>query len=315
LFKFSKKQKIIEIGKVKMGGQPGELPTVLAGTIFYGGHKIVTDPAKGEFDRKAAEDLIKKQDEMSDLTGNPCVVQIFSESEESMKKYIDFVAGVTDSPFLIDSTDAKVRAAGISYTGEVGMLDKAVYNSINSSVTEEEIDILKNVGLKSSIILAFNVKDVSVKGRIAVLTDGAGVAPKGLLDIADDVGVKNKMIDVAMTPMGSGAGSSVLSTYVIKSKFGLPAGSGIHNAVSAWVWLKKIKKELPTGKEIRKYCDISSNVVQIATGGDFVLYGPIENADRAFPVCAMADIFVAEATSTELEIQASESHPFKKLMG
>ncbi|RJS86070.1 tetrahydromethanopterin S-methyltransferase subunit H, partial [Candidatus Bathyarchaeota archaeon] len=37
MFKFNKKQKIFEIGKVKIGGQPGELPTVLIGSLFHEG--------------------------------------------------------------------------------------------------------------------------------------------------------------------------------------------------------------------------------------------------------------------------------------
>ena len=40
MFKFKTPQKIFQIGKVKIGGQPGQLPTVLIGTIFYEKHKI-----------------------------------------------------------------------------------------------------------------------------------------------------------------------------------------------------------------------------------------------------------------------------------
>lgn len=274
----------------------------------------MSEPNKGEFDKTTAETLIKSQEEMSDVTGNPCMVQIFSESAEAIRKYIDFVTKVTDSPIIIDSTDANVRLTGTEYAKEIGVLNKSVYNSINPSITEEEIKKLANLGLKNSVILAFNVKDVSVKGKVEVLTTGAGVASKGLLEISDAIGVTGKLVDVAITPIGAGAGQAVLATYILKSKFGLPVGSGIHNAVSAWLWLKKAKKTFPTGKEMAKVCDISSNVIQILTGGDFVLYGPIENADRAFPVCAMSDLFVAEATSSELQITPSENHPLKKLI-
>ena len=36
MFKFDKEQTVFDFAGVKMGGQPGEYPTVLAGTIFYG---------------------------------------------------------------------------------------------------------------------------------------------------------------------------------------------------------------------------------------------------------------------------------------
>ena len=39
MFKFNTKQNVYEIGKVKVGGQPGETPTFLIGSIFWLGQK------------------------------------------------------------------------------------------------------------------------------------------------------------------------------------------------------------------------------------------------------------------------------------
>jgi len=46
VFKFEKEQNIFDIAGVKIGGQPGQLPTVLIGSIFYHKHKIVIDEKK-----------------------------------------------------------------------------------------------------------------------------------------------------------------------------------------------------------------------------------------------------------------------------
>jgi tetrahydromethanopterin S-methyltransferase subunit H len=46
--KFEKEQKVFDSSGVKVGGQPSEYPTVLIGSIFYDGHKIVTDAMKGD---------------------------------------------------------------------------------------------------------------------------------------------------------------------------------------------------------------------------------------------------------------------------
>ncbi|MHC1601366.1 MAG: tetrahydromethanopterin S-methyltransferase subunit H, partial [Candidatus Nezhaarchaeales archaeon] len=259
--------------------------------------------------------LIKKQDEMADITGNPCMVQVFSESVEAMKKYIDFVASVTDAPFLIDSTEPKVRVEGAKYAKEVGLIDRAVYNSINASITEEELNMLKELKVPNSIVLAFNPTDPSIKGKVAVLTTGGGVVSKGLLEIANECGVKAILIDVAATALGSGAGAALASTYVIKSKFGYPAGSGIHNVVSSWPWLRRLRKELPNGREIFRYCDIASNALQVMVGGNFVLYGPIENAEHVFPVIAMTDSLVTDMACLELGLTVSDEHPYKRLVG
>ena len=41
MFVFEKEQYIYDVAGTKIGGNLGENPTVLMGTIFYSGHKIV----------------------------------------------------------------------------------------------------------------------------------------------------------------------------------------------------------------------------------------------------------------------------------
>ncbi|MCD4840680.1 MAG: tetrahydromethanopterin S-methyltransferase subunit H, partial [Methanosarcinales archaeon] len=119
MFTFQKVQDIVNIANIKIGGQPGEYPTVLAGTIFYNKHSIVLDPGKGIFDKPAAEKIINRQQELSDETGNPCMVHIYAESTEAAMRYLDFVSNVTDAPLLIDSTESRVRMAAASYVSEI----------------------------------------------------------------------------------------------------------------------------------------------------------------------------------------------------
>jgi tetrahydromethanopterin S-methyltransferase subunit H len=53
--------------------------------------------------------------------------------------------------------------------------------------------------------------------------------------------------------------------------------------------------------------------MQQLVGGDFVLYGPIENALYTFPMAAMADIMIAEASS-DLVSQTASRHPLNRLV-
>ena len=318
MFIFDRKQEVYDIGGLKIGGQPGEYPTVLAGTIFYAKHYLVEDADKGIFDKKAAEDVLKKQEEFSDMTGNPCIMQIFSETVEAMEKEIAFCTDVSDVPFLIDSTVADAKIAGLKYAAEVGLIDKAVYNSINISCAEEELEVIKNSGVEASIVLAYNPKDSTVAGKIDLLDTGAGTVEKGLVYLAQDIGITKPLCDNATMPIGSGAGSAVAAGFAVKSKFGIPVGLGIHNAPSAWVWLKTFRKENATkgpdgwkglGADVFEICDIASNVIPIVAGQDFVLYGPIENAPLAFPLIGMTDMIISEANIAEHGIEAVESHP------
>jgi len=139
VFKFDRKQEVFEFGKFKVGGQPGEYPTCCIGTMFYARHKIVSDPEHGVFDVNAAEKLWNTQVEMSDITGNPCFNQIVAESNEAMAKEIDWFVKVSDYPFLIDSSAPAVRAFGVKYATEIGVANRAIHNSINASITPEEL--------------------------------------------------------------------------------------------------------------------------------------------------------------------------------
>ncbi|MGB4611159.1 MAG: tetrahydromethanopterin S-methyltransferase subunit H [Methanothermobacter thermautotrophicus] len=310
MFRFDKEQIVLDIAGTKIGGQPGEYPTVLAGTIFYGGHSIIEDEKAGVFDKDKAEALIKTQEEMSDVTGNPHIVQTFGQTPEAIVKYLEFVGDITDAPFFIDSTSGEARIAGANYASEVGLEDRAIYNSVNMAADESELEALKETKLSASIVLGFNPMDPTVDGKIGIWEDGAGTIDKGLLEMAAECGIDKYLMDVAVTPLGQGAGVAVRTSFAVKSKWGYPVGSGIHNVPSAWDWLREYKKD---HKEAWPVCDVGSNLIQQMAGGDFVLYGPIENAKMAFPACAMADIFISEAAK-DIGTEPVEDHPFFKLL-
>lgn len=310
MFKFEQKQEVFDVYGVKIGGQPGEYPTVLAGTIFYAGHNIISDENKGIFDKDKAETLLNTMDEMTDLTGNPNIVQIFGATPEALLKYIDFVTSISDAPFLIDSTSADARIAGAKHVTESGLAERTIYNSINMSIDTEEIEAITNSDITSSIILGFNPTQPGVEGKIELWDNGAGILEKGLLEIADDCGIFKPLMDVAVTPLGQGGGSAIKATINEKSKWGYPAGSGVHNVPSAWDWIKNYKKDYP---EVWPVCDVGANIVQQMAGGDFVLFGPIENTRKAFTACAMTDMFIAEANEA-IGINPIDSHPYKNLL-
>ncbi|APH38284.1 tetrahydromethanopterin S-methyltransferase subunit H [Methanohalophilus halophilus] len=310
MFRFQKDQKIANIAGVKIGGNPGELPTALAGTIFYEGHDIVENANEGLFDHKIAEELLISQRASSDETGNPCLVHIFGNTEQALRNYIDFVSEITDSPFLIDSPDPLARMAAAEYVSEIGLGDRAVYNSINMTIGEKERKVLKDSDIDSSIVLGFNAMDSGFKGRMQLLESGISSMDKGLIDIALECGMCNILIDPGVTPMGNGSGVCLRITLASKAKWGFPVGSGIHNAPSSWEWLRDKKKHDPL---VFKMCDIASAVMQQSAAGNFVLYGPIENAPYIFPVAAMSDIMIYESAE-EFEIEPASSHPFNRLV-
>lgn len=295
-----------------MGGQPGEYPTVLAGTIFYGGHNIINDELTGDFDPARAETLLNDMITISETTGNPCIAQVFGQTEEAIVKYIEFVGEQCELPFLIDSTSGDARVAGAQYTDEVGLTERAIYNSINMAADKSELEALKETNIDASILLGFNPMNATVEGKIAMWENGDdGAYEKGLLEVADECGINKFMMDTAVTPLGQGAGVAGRTSFAEKAKWGYPVGSGIHNVPSAWDWLRDYKKE--GHKDAFTVCDIGANILQVMCGGDFVLFGPIDNASIAFPAIAQTDMFIAEAAA-DLGTEAVESHPMNNLL-
>lgn len=313
MFKYGNQLKVYSIGNAKVGGQPGEYPTVLAGSIFYIKHKIVTDVKKGLFDAEVAEKLVRTQEEMSDITGNPLWLQIVADYGEAMERYIEWYADKGTDAFLIDSTVAEAKMAGAKKADEIGISDRVIYNSIGPSIQESEAETIRSAKFTASIILGFNPKDMSVKGRMNMLTKGDAGQAKGMLTLGEELGITRPLVDVAATPLGSGAGSMYRSIFAVKSLLGEPVGGGYHNITSAWPWLKKFKKQ--PGKESSYLpSDIGTNLLAIAYGCDFCLYGPIEHAIEVFPAVAMSDIIVAEAAKDlGTEVQAGD-HPLLKLV-
>jgi len=174
----------------------------------------------------------------------------------------------------------------------------------------DEIAAVKESDISASIVLGFNPMEAGVEGKLNIWENGGSVLDQGLLPMSEDCGIDKPLMDVAITPLGQGAGPALRTSFAVKSKWGLPVGSGIHNVPSAWDWLRGYKKDHP---EAWPVCDVGSNLIQQSVGGDFVLIGPIENAKMAFPACAMADIFMAEA-ARDIGTEHIDEHPIVKLL-
>jgi len=300
MFRFNTPQQVFEIGKVKVGGQPGELPTVLIASIFYEGQKIVIDENKGEFDVKAAEAMLNRLEELSDLTGNPFMLDVVGTSEEAFRKYIDFISETTEAPFLIDAISPKLRLSASQYISETGLTERAVYSSITKGSPPSELEKLKETGIKAAVILAENPADNSTQGKIA--------ATEQALARAREAGIEKFLIDTSIPAFGPEMGPAVRAIYHIKERFGYPTGVGTGNVVTTCGW---VKVNFP--KEVRRGCDVATNAIMQTLGADWLMFGPIERADFVFPAAAIVDTYVLTAMA-ELEIKPlSDNHPVFKV--
>jgi len=306
MLKFEKKQQKFEISSgITVGGQPGEFPTLLIGSIFYSGHKIVKDHSKGDFERKEAETLIKKTEELSDKVGNPHVLDVVGSNANALINYIDFIAEVTDQPFLIDGPSPSVRIPVVRHVAEVGLLDRAIYNSIDEHTGLDEVKALREIGVKSSMLLAFSMNKIWPEGRIDILKGYEN--KKGLIELAKESGVANVLVDTAVLDLAS-IGLAAKAVYLVKSEFGLPAGCSPSNASATW---KRGKEKY--GETAYQVCDSAVDVVIQLNGGDFILYGPIRKAGRVFPAIALIDGLIAYSNKRYGISPKVKNHPIYKV--
>lgn len=298
--KFNTPQKVYEVGKVKIGGQPGELPTVLIGSIFWLGQKMVEDANQGIFDAKKAETVINKMDSLTDLTGVPFAFDIVGTTPQAFEKYIDFVAKHSEAPLMLDAMSPRTRMKAAEIAKNMGLQDRCLYNSIYKGVRDPELEFLKDSGIKMSIVLADNPKDNSLEGKMQVLDEALALADKG--------GITKPLIDTAISAFEPTMGTAVSAIPIIKEKFGHPTGLGTGNVVTTMGWVKANFE-----KPFRKGTRTASNAIMQTMGANWLMFGPVEQADYVFPAIAIVDAYIASAMGDEGIRPLHEQHPIYKI--
>jgi len=302
LFHYIKDQKVFQIGKIRIGGQPGQNPPVLIGSIFYKSHKIVSNDRQGIFDKTAAENLINQQDEWADKTGIPAILDVVGEYPEALIKYIDFVTEISEIPLLMDGVTGNVRIPVCNYLKETGNLSQIIYNSLDYHSGDEEITAIKDAGIKNAVLLAYGPRSIWPQDKLKLI---AGEIPgRNLLQKAEAAGVENIMIDTAVLDVPS-IGLSARAIYLIKEQLGLPAGTAPCNAIYTWT----------KGKEFNaiKNSIISTSAMIQTMGADFILYGSISNAPLIFPAIAIVESCILYNNRREFKIKPSPHHPITKI--
>jgi len=299
MFSFTKEQKVFNISGVTIGGQPGMYATVLFGGLFF----------KGEPDFDDAKGHLQTSIEHSKRTGVPVIPDFFIRKVEYIDPILSFIDKVLPKkhPFSIDIVEPVIKIQTLEQLACRKLLPRTIYNSIHIGITKEENDALRTYTPEAAILVAFNPKDKSPDGKIEVLENGAHLLDVGLLETARKIGIEKLLIDTAALAPGENSGAAIAALPVIKEEYGLPSGCAIHNVVEKSQWLN----EFPFSK---KTVDVASNAAIPLYGGDYAIFGPIENAELVIPLIAWQDILVSEYTENYFGISPSLSHPRRKLM-
>ncbi len=300
MFRYSLEQKVCDIGGIKVGGQPGENPPLLIGSMFQKGDILLESRKEGRFDKKAATERIREMERLAEETGVPGMVAMVANTADEMKTYIDFFTSVSEMPFAIDIWVQKTRLAVARYIAEQGLQDRVLYNSITpwDENIEAQVAEIRELGIKHVVVQAFDMEDKRPTGRVKSL--------KRLLPIIEKGNFDSILVDTAVMNLPATA-FSLVANYLIKQEFGLPAGCASSNGT--YMWRK------PASEHDRyKFTPIDTAVQAIsALMSDFIFYGPMTGTSRIFPAVAAASSMTAALAYNESGLLPGGNHPLKLL--
>lgn len=298
MFEFTQEQRVFNIGNVRVGGRLGEYPTVLIGSMFFRGHKIVSDPDKGIFDKNQAKDLLDREEELSAQTGNPRFIDVIGETGEALINYIEWVAANYSSPILVDSSVPKARMEAITHFSKTEVAPRLIYNSLEPHHTEEELACIKESGIKSAIALPLTTKAIKPKARVKLLEEK-------MLPAAETAGVENLLVDVGVLDIPS-IGWSAQTIREVKETLGYPSGCAPANAIHQW------KRITERGTPAFEAAAAVVCGLPLSYGGDFVFYGLTKNAPWIYPAMAGLDAMLAYG-AWNLGVRVDQEHPLYKV--
>jgi tetrahydromethanopterin S-methyltransferase subunit H len=222
------------------------------------------------------------------------MLDVAGATPEAIRRHLEFAAVASAGPLLLDGTTVEVRLAGLEFVRRAGLSDRVVYNSIQPGIADDELRAIRDAGVTAAIVLTYYMQDFTAKGRV--------IAVRELLPRLKAAGMTRLLVDTCVLDLAT-LGQALGAIFDVKNEFGLPAGAGVHNAIATWSGLTT--KMGPSAKEP---CVGAAVAAAVAVGADFVLYGPIEDAQLVFPAVAMIDTALSQL-AMDREQLVPKGHP------
>ncbi|MHA2036647.1 MAG: hypothetical protein ACW972_07315 [Promethearchaeota archaeon] len=273
MLNFETEQKVVQIGKARIGGNPGENPIAMVGTVFYASHAGLLDEKTGNIDKPLVEKELNEFTEIIEDTKMQGIVDVVGAYPAALIKECEFVADSVDYPFLVDGLNDSVRIPTLERLKEIGLLDRAILNSIDDATTEESLEKLKDIGVKNAVLLTFGSRYIFPKQKLKLLEET-------LIPKARKANIENILVDSAVLDLPS-ISINFETSHLVKNKFGLPVGFAPSNSIYGWDYIKKYGEIPRCGgiASIMTYCACAPS--------DFILFGPIKFAKCVVPAVAL----------------------------
>ena len=299
MLSFETEQKVAQIGKVEIGGQPGENPIVMIGTVFYAKHAALLNEKTGEIDKPVVEKELTEYTEIVEDTKMQGIIDVVGAYPDALLKECEFVADIVDYPFLVDGLNDSSRIPAMEGLKEIGLLDRAILNSIDEATSEENLEKIREIGVKNAVLLTFGSKYIFPHQKLKMLKET-------LIPKAEKANIENMIIDTAVLDLPS-ISINFETTNLIKRELGLPTGFAPANAIYGWDFVKKYG-------EIPRCGAIASIMTYCASAlSDFILFGPVKFAKCVVPAVALISGINSYYRKRILRKKISEKSPLNVL--
>jgi tetrahydromethanopterin S-methyltransferase subunit H len=277
---FAKSQAVFEIGGLRVGGQPGENPALLIGSVFYLGDKALIDPARGVVDKERVRREVEEARSLVEGCGLNFALDVIIPSAEAVSNILTFI-GELGVVIFIDAPSPEIRAKAYAVARELGLERVSVANGIYTNSTPEELEALRESGIEAAVLMGFDPSNPASSIRPE---DRVKLVRERLLSMAEKAGVTKILLDMVVLDPASIALSAV-AVALAKEEFGLPAGCAPANALGG-VTAKRLGVEEATA------IHASTAAFLRAYGADFIFYGPVGRAKYVAPAVAMVDSYL-----------------------
>ncbi|MFW9902588.1 MAG: hypothetical protein ACFFDY_15075 [Candidatus Thorarchaeota archaeon] len=273
MLNFELEQKVIQIGNTKFGGQPGENPIVMIGTVFYANHAALLDEKTGKIDENLVEKELNDFIELIENTQLQGAIDVVGSYPEALVKECEFIADIVQYPFLVDGLNDSSRIPAMEKLQEIGLLNRAILNSIDENTSDENLNRLKEIGVKNAVLLTFGNKYIFPKQKLQFLKEV-------LIPKAQKADIENCIVDTAVLDLPS-ISINFETSGLVKKEIGLPVGFAPANAIYGWRFAKKYGETARCGAiaSIMTYCACAPS--------DFILFGPMKFAKCVIPAISL----------------------------
>ncbi|MCX8171187.1 MAG: hypothetical protein N3E47_04350, partial [Candidatus Bathyarchaeota archaeon] len=176
--------------------------------------------------------------------------------------------------------------SGMEAARDLGIIDRVILNSINPETKPIIYDKAREIGLQASIALTYSTRAIISYGERVKLLET-------LMPRMKSAGITKILVDTVVMDIAT-LGLACKAISEVKARYGYPAGCGAHNAIASWKSLKD-KKD----KVLSIVCSSIANGLPVAIGADFILYGPVSDAEYIFPAISLINAAYAQVLMEE----------------